>query len=345
MAPILAIIFLAAIVTYVGIKLLLDTNFVYRLYPSKVGGRHIHTTEKPRIGGLIIIPVFIIAVSAASLLGIFTFSPSMFYILLAAIFILLYGFLDERYDLPWFVQMILQILVAAMVIIPGTRIEVLQIPIIGTWYLDSIELSGIPIGEVGITFLWIVGLMNVVNWLDGVDGLAGGVGVIASVVLIGLTLQPAIFQTEVVLLAGLVAATYLAFLWFNWNPSRIFMGTYGSMFLGFILAVIAMYSGGKVATASLVMAFPIIDAIFVITQRTLAGKSIFEADKRHFHHKLLAVGYSPRQVVGIIYFLSAFFGVTALILQTRGKVLLFLLGFVTMSISTIVLSKQIKNTE
>jgi UDP-GlcNAc:undecaprenyl-phosphate GlcNAc-1-phosphate transferase len=345
MTPILAIIFLAAVATYLGIKILLDTDFVYKLYPSKVGGRHIHTIEKPRIGGLVIIPVFIIAVSVASLLGVFTFSPSTFYIMLAGLFILLYGFLDERFDLPWFVQIILQILVAAMVIIPGTRIETLQIPLFGTWYLDSLEFAQIPIGEVGITFLWIVGLMNVINWLDGVDGLAGGIGVIASCVLIGLTLQPDIFQVEVAILAGLVAVTYLAFLRFNWYPSKIFMGTYGSMFLGFILAVIAMYSGGKVATASLVLAFPIIDAIFVITQRTMAGKSIFEADKRHFHHKLLAVGCSPRQAVGIIYFLSAFFGVTALILQTQGKVLLFFLGFVTMSISTIVLSKQIKNTE
>lgn len=345
MMPILAIILSAAIATFLGIKFLLDTDFVYHLYPSKVGGRHIHTKEKPRIGGLVIIPVFVLAVCTSSLLGIFMFSPSMFYILLAAIFILLYGFLDERFDLPWFVQIILQILVAAMVIIPGTRIEILQIPFFGTWYLDSLEYARIPIGEVGITFLWIVGLMNVVNWLDGVDGLAGGVGVIASMILIGLTLQPDIFQIEVILLAGLVAASYLAFLWFNWNPSKIFMGTYGSMFLGFILAVISMYSGGKVATASLVLAFPIIDAIFVITQRTLAGKSIFEADKRHFHHKLLAVGCTPRQVVGIIYFLSGFFGFAALILQTQGKVLLFLLGFVTMSISTIVLSKYIKNTE
>ena len=345
MGPLLAIILLSAICTYIGIKILLDTDFVYQLYPSKVGGRHIHKEEKPRIGGLVIIPVFTVAVSIASILGVIGFSPSMFYILLAGIFILLYGFLDEKLDLPWYVQIVLQILVAAMVIIPGTRIEVLQIPLIGTWYLDSIQLASIPIGEVGITFLWIVGLMNVINWLDGVDGLAGGVGVIAATVLIGLTLQPAIFQGEVLLLAGLVAATYAAFLWFNWNPSRIFMGTYGSMFLGFILAVIAMYSGGKIATASLVLAFPIIDAIFVITQRTAAGQSIFNADKRHFHHKLLAVGFSPRQVVGIIYFLSGFFGVTALILQTRGKVLLFLPGFVTMIISTIVLSKQIKNTE
>lgn len=343
--PILALIIASAIATFFGIKLLLDTDFVYRLYPSKVGGRHIHKEEKPRIGGLVIIPVFTVAVSIASLANIITFSPSMFYILLAGIFILLYGFLDEKIDLPWYVQIVLQILVAAMVIIPGTRIEVLQIPLMGTLYLDSFEIASLPIAEVGITFFWIVGLMNVVNWLDGVDGLAGGVGVIASTVLIGLTLQPTIFQVEVLLLAGLVAATYLAFLWFNWNPSKIFMGTYGSMFLGFILAVIAMYSGGKVATASLVLAFPIIDAIFVITQRLVARQSIFEADKRHFHHKLLAVGYSPRQVVGIIYFLSAFFGVTALILQTRGKVLLFLLGFVTMIVSTIVLSKQIKNTQ
>jgi UDP-GlcNAc:undecaprenyl-phosphate GlcNAc-1-phosphate transferase len=335
------IILLASMCTFFSLRMLLNTDFVYRLYPSKIGGRHIHKTEKPRIGGLVIIPVFGLFVGIAGVTHVLDFSPSIFYILCASMFILLYGFLDELLDLPWFVQIILQVLVAAMVIIPDTRIEVLPIPLVGSIYLDAFSVGGIPMGEILVTFVWIVGLMNVVNWLDGVDGLAGGVGVIASLVLVGLALQPHIFQIEVVFLAGLVAGMYMAFLKFNWYPSKIFMGTYGSMFLGFILAVISIYSGGKVATASLVMAFPIIDACFVVTQRLIAGKSIFEADTRHFHHKLLAIGFSPIQVVVTIYFLSGFFGLTALTLQTQGKVLLFFIGFVTMGISSWYLSQNV----
>ncbi|MFB6225538.1 MAG: undecaprenyl/decaprenyl-phosphate alpha-N-acetylglucosaminyl 1-phosphate transferase, partial [Candidatus Paceibacteria bacterium] len=112
----------------------------------------------------------------------------------------------------------------------------------------------------------------------------------------------------------------------------------GSMFLGLMLAVLAMISGGKIATAALVLAFPIIDAMFVIFRRIRAGASIFQADNRHFHHQLLRFGFSQRQAVLFLYGVSLLFGILALTLHTQGKFFTFLAGMVALAVLSGVIS-------
>ncbi|MCK4525389.1 MAG: undecaprenyl/decaprenyl-phosphate alpha-N-acetylglucosaminyl 1-phosphate transferase, partial [Candidatus Andersenbacteria bacterium] len=125
-----------------------------------------------------------------------------------------------------------------------------------------------------------------------------------------------------------VAGAILGFLFFNFHPAKIFMGTSGSMFLGFILAVLAIFSGGKIATALLIMGFPILDAVWVIVQRIKAGKSPFRGDDCHLHYKLLKNGWSQRKVVLFIYLICLSFGVSAIVFQSLGKILALIILFI-----------------
>jgi UDP-GlcNAc:undecaprenyl-phosphate GlcNAc-1-phosphate transferase len=114
------------------------------------------------------------------------------------------------------------------------------------------------------------------------------------------------------------------------------------MFLGYMLAILALISGGKIATSALVLAFPIIDAIVVISQRIWNKQSIFKADNRHFHHKLLQVGVGQKLAVIIMYSISMFFGLSALILETRGKLIVFIIGMISLILISYGISKFVK---
>jgi UDP-N-acetylmuramyl pentapeptide phosphotransferase/UDP-N-acetylglucosamine-1-phosphate transferase len=172
--------------------------------------------------------------------------------------------------------------------------------------------------------------VNTINFLDGLDGLAGGVSGIAFFVLFFLSLTPTVLQPETAFLCIILAGCALGFLPYNFHPAKIFMGDSGSYFLGFMLAVLAIIAGGKIATALLVLGFPILDAFWVILRRILSFHSPFIADKKHLHHRLLEVGLSQRQAVGLIYFLSLCFGAVALFLQTgkQKSIALLVLGMV-----------------
>lgn len=318
-------------------------NWVRHLFENKVRERDIHQGIKPKIGGLVIITLFISFILIFLSLGLLNWQSEFWGLIIGAITILIYGYLDEKYDLHWSAQFIWQFGIAAIVIASGVGIQAINLPNGELWYIDTFSVLGIVFPRDIITAFWIVGLMNVVNWLDGIDGLAGGVGVIGFMTLFILSLTLFVNQPHIALIAITLVALYLGFLRFNWHPSKIFLGTYGSMFLGYMLAVLALISGGKIATSALVLAFPIIDAVVVISQRILSKKSIFQADNRHFHHKLLQLGLGQKISVIIMYFISIFFGVSALILETRGKVIVFTIGMVALIVLSITISKFIVN--
>jgi UDP-GlcNAc:undecaprenyl-phosphate GlcNAc-1-phosphate transferase len=320
--------------TFTLFGFLIRRKFSYNLLPDKSGGRHIHKDTKLRIGGIGIIIIFIVGLIVGLGLDFLVWSEAIGGIILASLIVLVYGFLDEKYDLSWKHQLIIQTLVVIVVIMSGIGIEAIMLPSNELWFFGQsvVEVWGfsVPIVKIILTFLWIVGLMNVVNWLDGVDGLAAGVGSIGFLFFALLSLQPYVLQYEITFLSLTLMVIFLGFLRFNFYPSKIFLGTYGSMFLGLMLAVLAIFSGGKVATAVLVLAFPIIDAIFVVWGRLMSGKSVFKADNRHFHHKLLKAGLTQRQVVLVLYAVSCLFGVFALVFQTQGKVLIFGMAVILM---------------
>jgi UDP-GlcNAc:undecaprenyl-phosphate GlcNAc-1-phosphate transferase len=157
--------------------------------------------------------------------------------------------------------------------------------------------------------------------LDGMDGLVTGISTIAALVIFGLSLTPQVMQEQTAMLAITLAGSLLGFLILNFYPAKIFLGESGSTFTGFMLAVLAIVSGGKMAITLLVMGIPLLDMIWVIYKRIRSGRSPFSGDREHLHFKLLEVGLSQPQAVIFLYALSAIFGIAGLFLQSRGKLI------------------------
>jgi UDP-GlcNAc:undecaprenyl-phosphate GlcNAc-1-phosphate transferase len=333
-------------VTLCSFKLILRQKWIQYIFNNNIRDRDIHSGIKPKIGGLVIIPIFILTILILLGAGLLSWQNEFWGVILGSIGILIYGYIDEKLDLHWSSQFIWQFGIAGIVILSGVGIQAINLPNGNLWFIDSYKFLGIVFPQDIITAFWIVGLMNVVNWLDGIDGLAGGVGVIGFLTLFLLSLTLFVNQPHIALISIILIAMYLGFLKFNWAPSKIFLGTYGSMFLGYMLAILSLISGGKIATSALVLAFPIIDAIVVVTQRVWNQKSIFEADNRHFHHKLLQAGLSQKTSVIIMYLISILFGISALTLETRGKLTVFLIGMLSLIVLSFSITKFIvKNTK
>ena len=168
------------------------------------------------------------------------------------------------------------------------------------------------------TIFWLVGLTNTVNLIDGLDGLAAGVSTIASITIFLVALQQGIILVAV-LTAALAGAAF-GFLYYNFNPAKIFMGDSGSQFLGFMLAGISVIGAVKsAATIALIvpilaLGLPILDTTFAIVRRYRGGVPIFKPDKGHLHHRLLDLGFSQRQAVLLMYVISALLGLSAVAL-------------------------------
>ncbi len=166
---------------------------------------------------------------------------------------------------------------------------------------------------------WVVVMINVVNFLDGLDGLATGVSLIATLVLFFLAIKPEVNQLSMSVLSLLLSGSLLGFLPFNFSPAKLFLGDTGSQVIGFLLAVFAIISGGKLATAFLVLGVPILDVLWVIGRRVAARQPVYKADRFHLHHRLLQAGLNQRQAVLVFYTISAAFGIIALQTQSYGK--------------------------
>jgi UDP-GlcNAc:undecaprenyl-phosphate/decaprenyl-phosphate GlcNAc-1-phosphate transferase len=173
---------------------------------------------------------------------------------------------------------------------------------------NVIRFAAIP--AVILTWFWAVGMMNTVNLIDGLDGLATGVVTVAAffITLISWILG----QHSIAILSAIFTGATLGFLPHNWNPAKIFMGDSGSMFLGLGLAVLSIMGGAKLALALLVLGVPILDVAVVMFNRLQRGQSPLHYDKTHLHHRLMATGLSARQICYVLYGLSLVFGLLAL---------------------------------
>jgi UDP-GlcNAc:undecaprenyl-phosphate GlcNAc-1-phosphate transferase len=180
---------------------------------------------------------------------------------------------------------------------------------------------------------WLIGFINAVNWLDGMDGLAGGVGAVASLTMFLLATSALVNQPPLAVMAIALCGALVGFLAFNGYPARIYMGTSGAYFLGFLLAVLAIFAGGKIATAFLVMGFPLLDAFWVIVERLRRGSSPFVGgDRSHLQYNLLDRGWSERRVVFFICLLSALFGAVALYFQGLAKFIALIILYAAVSV-------------
>jgi len=273
----------------------------------------------PRLGGVALVGAFLVAIAFNREL---VFSGPLLGLIAGGCLILLFGTLDDRTPIGWKPQLLFQIGLAILIFSSGMRAWVLTNPFGNPWFLYP-ESSVWPSLLVGIVFTLLA--MNAMNWVDGVDGLLGGVSLSAFTTLFFVSLRPEVNQPTVAILACVFAGLSLGFLVYNVPPARLLAGTSGSYFLGFGVAALALFSGAKIATTLLVLSVPVLDACFVIMMRIRAGKSPFHGgDERHLHDRLRQRGWSDLIIMISYTAVSALSGFAALVLPAAGKVFFML---------------------
>lgn len=289
------------------------------------GGRRINSQPIPRLGGVAIVVSFWLVIIGINLISpglldltgrsILGLDRNLFGVLIGALILVSAGIVDDLIGLSPLAKLIAQFLAAICIPLFGIHLQWLAHPLGGP------DIQLLPTLDAILIVFWIVGLINVVNWLDGLDGLATGVSGIGALALFFLSITAFVNQPATALLAIVLFGSCLGFLKYNYNPARIFLGDSGSMFLGYMLAIFAVISGGKLATAGLVLGIPIIDAAWVILRRLKSGQSPWIADRKHLHHRLFDAGLNQKQTVLIYWIFSAIFGFIALFSRTAGKTL------------------------
>lgn len=290
---------------------------------------HIHDKKIPRAGGMILWTMMLIGS-----LCFITQSKSTIGILLASTILLIIGLLDDRYKLKASTQLAGQILAIIIVIASGIGITYITNPFGDFLWLNTYEFTVLTINHVGyqitlfadlLTLIWLLAMMNITNWIDGTDGVAPSIGIVASFVIFALSLKENVNQPETALMALLLGAGLIGFLYWNKPPAKLFLGTAGSMLVGFYIGILSIISGSKLATTLLVMGLPFLDAIWVIVKRFIKHRSIWKPDQSHLHHTLLRLGFSKKQIVMIIVSISTGFGFIAITVQHKEKALSFIL--------------------
>jgi len=259
-------------------------------------------------------------------------TPTLVALLLGGALAVVFGVLDDYFDLRARWQFAAQLVLAGLAVGLGVTIEVVSNPIGG----DLIRLEGLV--AAAFTVLWIVGMLNSINFIDGLDGLSSGVVFIAAVTL-GLISLTLVSQVYVAVLCFALAGALLGFLRYNFHPATIFVGTSGVMFMGYTLAVLSIVGTAKIAVALLVLAVPIIDAFWIIVRRLVQRRSPFSPDRGHLHHRLLDVVLSHRQTVLLIYAICIGLGGLSLLLSGAGQVYAFLGVFVLIGLALLALSR------
>ena len=281
------------------------------------GDRKIHDRVIPFLGGVSVFLAFAIptlaVLFATDHLTAGEIDPKHFIgFFIGALILLLGGVLDDKFDLPPRLSILFPLLAALSVVVFGVGVEKITSPLGGAIVLGS----GVSIV---ITFVWLLGMTYTTKLLDGLDGLATGITLVAAAMIALLALSKDYLQPDVALLALIFAAALLGFLLWNGYPATIFLGEGGSTFLGFTLGVLAVIAGSKLATTLLVVGAPVLDVAFVIGRRWLEGRPITRGDNTHLHHLLLAAGLSQRSILAIYLGVAAIFGTTTLIFTSWQK--------------------------
>lgn len=313
--------------------------------------RKIQKEPKPLLGGLAIFSVFLITIVIYLIFGKIDFSivPLKFFfgIIFGGLILIFGGFFDDKYDLPPKILWLFPALASLIVVWSGIGIGIKQIsnPFgapININFDFSVLIFHFSLSAF-LVWLWMMGMIFTTKFLDGLDGLCGGISVIGGLALFTLSLTPRINQPITATIAIIFTGAVLGFLIYNFYPAKIFLGESGSTFLGFLLGVLSIILGGKIATALLVMGIPILDVAWAIIRRVWYGQSPFRGDKSHLHHRLLDIGFSQKQTVLVLYFISAIFGFVAVFLQSFGKLIALIILFFVMlglAISAVMLYKK-----
>jgi UDP-GlcNAc:undecaprenyl-phosphate/decaprenyl-phosphate GlcNAc-1-phosphate transferase len=296
-------------------------------------GRRIHAQPIPRAGGLAVAAAFILVTLGALVLAQATGAVpagrigerELVALLGGVALAAALGYVDDRWQIRARWQLLAQLALAGVAIGFGMTITFIDNPLEflgGAFDADTIVF----VGETAllVTALWVVGMINSINFIDGLDGLSTGVTLIAAVTLGIISLPGFQNQPMVALLCAILAGSLLGFLRWNFHPARIFIGTTGVYVAGYALAVLSILGTAKVAVALLVLGVPIIDTFWIITRRLLARRSPFTPDRGHIHHRLLDLGLTHRGAVLLIYGLCSVLAALSLLLTGSGPIYAFM---------------------
>jgi len=296
--------------------------------------RKIHHQPIPLLGGWALYLTMLVLTAGLWLggrLGATDSSPTLLLgFFVAGAVLMAGGFLDDRKRLPWFQSLLFPLLAAAIVIIFGLQVAFVTNPFGGLIYLNHWQLGRweffghsrlwLPLAD-SLAFLWLLATMYTTKLLDGLDGLASSVSGIAALVIFGVSLFWDIPQSITSYIALILAGSLFGFLLWNWYPAKIFLGESGSTFIGFTLGVLSILTGGKIATALLVMGLPMLDVLWSIIRRLHSGHNPLMGDSGHIHFRFLQLGWSQRQVVLFMSLLALLFGSVSFFTSSMGKII------------------------
>jgi UDP-GlcNAc:undecaprenyl-phosphate GlcNAc-1-phosphate transferase len=272
-------------------------------------GRSIHRTPTPLLGGLAILAGFLIPV----IYYMPTFDRASRALIVGAILVAFLGALDDIFDLHPAVKLVGQIACAVIPVAAGLTIDHITLPFVGALDLGAAQYP--------VTVVWFVALMNIINFTDGMDGLAAGVSGIGLATFA--VLAASLDRATPAILAASMAGAAIGFLAHNFHPARVFMGDAGSLLLGFIIAGVAVSGVMKSAAAVaiglplIVLAIPILDTSFVILKRLKHGMPVYSADRSHFHHRFFTIGWSQRRTVLALYAWCVLMSAVAIVISMR----------------------------
>src|SRR5581483_2077236 len=307
--------------------LIRNASFKLGFVDNPEDDRRVHTSPVPRVGGVAIFISFALTVSLALLLRSSVSSEVLrdltrvLYLVGPCCLIFLVGVLDDLYSINAKVKFVAQAVAAILLYIAGYRIENISLPFGGLLELHYLALP--------VTIVWIVGLSNAFNLIDGLDGLSAGASIFATLTMAIVAIMNG--RPIMAFLSFALAGSIVGFLRYNFNPATIFMGDSGALFIGSMLGALSIQGAQKgstvVAIAIPIVSFglPILETFLSMVRRFLSGAPIFSADKQHIHHVLLERGLSTRQAVILLYAVSAAFSLFSLLFMSPDNRLLGLI--------------------
>lgn len=292
--------------------------------PKQDPGRKHQKKPIPLLGGLAIYAAFsvMLILMGPQITNGYLLPKHIIGICVAGAILMFGGTLDDKKNLSARWQIAFPIVAAIVIVISGIGINYITNPVGGIIYLDTVRLTAFTLNDLPyqiiifadvFTVLWLLGTTYTTKLLDGLDGLVPGVTLIGGLVIFFLSISQEVAQPETGIVALLLAAAALGFLFWNFSPAKIYLGEGGALFTGFMLGVLAILSGGKIATALLILGLPIIDVAWVMIRRKwIEKKSPFSADTSHLHYQLRQFGWSDRKIVLLFYAMTLVFGLSTL---------------------------------
>lgn len=324
-----------ALVSSVAVFFLVTrTTQLKRLIVRREAGRDNTFPVYYRFGGAILAVLFLVLLMSDARLE---WNAPFLALCIGSLAIIAFSLADDFSHVAWPWHLSFQILLGILVFSSGMRLD------IQSYFQGMSSDWPATLSFIGIV-LWVVLVMNALNWVDGTDGLMSGIVAFSFGTIFILALRPEVNQPTIAILSMTLLGLSLGLLFFNWHPAKILAGTGGAYFFGFALATIALYAGTKAATLLMVLAIPVFDALFVLVRRLVEGHSPFLPDKAHLHHLLLARGWHPTLIASTYLLLTALLGLLALALQDGSKALAFTSTGLLLAAATVVLHWSLRDT-